>query len=152
MRLKHLLLLALVAVNLTLVCQGHETKSHREGLHIALLGEVHSTQDEQNEHDEHNDAGGKPSYVEQEPSCMGAVSATGRTKLPIQAVFGAGRTVTQLLPGAPELPTLITLPTALLAEREQALTTTLCELERQDQLPTGYKEQPEVPPPRTVPA
>lgn len=42
MRARRLLLFILVAVNLTLVCQGHAAGGGRTGMHLALLGEPHT--------------------------------------------------------------------------------------------------------------
>ncbi|MEA2573892.1 MAG: hypothetical protein QOH93_1190 [Chloroflexia bacterium] len=41
MRVRRLLLFILVAVNLTIVCQGHADGSGHTGVHLALLGEPH---------------------------------------------------------------------------------------------------------------
>ena len=41
MRVGRVLLLSLVAVNLTLVCQGHAVDGGHTGVHLALLGEPH---------------------------------------------------------------------------------------------------------------
>jgi hypothetical protein len=41
MRVGRVLLLSLVAVNLTLVCQGHAADGGHTGVHLALLGEPH---------------------------------------------------------------------------------------------------------------
>lgn len=46
MKVRRLLLFVLVAVNLTLVCQGHATGSGHTGVHLALLAELHLEDEE----------------------------------------------------------------------------------------------------------
>jgi hypothetical protein len=141
MRVRRLLLFILVAVNLTLVCQGHTAGSGHTGVHLALLGEPHLE-------DEAGDATGKASSVSHEPghAAIENARAEGTGPIPIEA---AGRKSDLAALGAGHFSSLDTLAVALLSTLAGATRTLSLRLTMPLTWTSRFRRPPEPPPPQT---
>ena len=144
MRVRRLLLFILVAVNLTLVCQGHAAERGPErghtGVHLALLGEPHPE-------DDAGDAPDSPPHVSYEPGHVAVedASAANATRVLVDEV---GRNSDPALLGASHLSSLSTLAVALLSSLAGAARTFSMRFSTPLAWTSHFRKPPEPPPPQ----
>ncbi len=141
MRVRRLLLFILVAVNLTLVCQGHAADGGHTGVHLALLGEPHAEDDAGGASGNIADATHKPEHVAIED-----VREVNTTSLPVQE---AGRNGDPAVLGTSHFSSLSTLAVALLSTVAGATRTFSMRLVTPLTWTSRFRKPPEPPPPQT---
>ena len=118
--LLQLVLLLLVGLNLTLVCQGHESHGHAEGPHLAFLPE---TEADGEAHDHHDDQASPATQAQPGRSIVQSLQDSGGSAL-------------------------ISVPVALLDEAQQLPPVTATRLELHSRAGRSFETGPEPPPPR----
>jgi hypothetical protein len=147
MRVRRLLLFVLVAMNLTLVCQGHAADGGHTGMHLSLLGELHPGAAE--EHAQATLASQEVEAVHEPGHLAAQLSHMSRpTSLPID---DAGRNSDPaLLSGASHHTSLSTLAVALLVMIAAPVHTFSLYVSSQVTWRSSSRRPPETPPPRLV--
>jgi hypothetical protein len=139
MKVRRLLLFILVAVNLTLVCQGHTVESGHTGVHLALLGEPH-LEDEAAEIARTPNPSHKPEHA--------SVEEAGVEDVGLMPVEG-GRESEPALLGASHFSSLDMLAVALLSTLAGATRTFSLRLAMPPTWTSRFRKSPEPPPPQT---
>ena len=140
MKVRRLLLFVLVAVNLTIVCQGHPAESEHTGVHLALLGEPHLEVEEDGRFDREPRLPHEPGHVAAEDTPV-----VNSNLLPIEA----GRNSDPALLGASHSSSLDALAVAFLGVLAGATHTFSVRLATPLTWTSLLKKPPEPPPPQT---
>ena len=140
MKVRRLLLFILVAVNLTLVCQGHTVESGHTGVHLALLGEPHLEEEADAEIAGAPDPSHQPEHA--------SVEEAGVEDAGLMPVEG-GRQSEPALLGAGHFSSLDMLAVALLSTLAGATRTFSLRLAMPLTWTSRFRKSPEPPPPQT---